>query len=142
MIINDTKAFSSFSVDDIPKAKEFYGSTLGLSVTETPEGLALELGGCNVFLYPKSNHEPATFTVLNFPVDNIEDAIVELSGQGVSFEQYDGEMQTDEKGIFRGGGDKGGPDAIAWFQDPAGNILSLIEGEMESADTQTKSKTA
>jgi catechol 2,3-dioxygenase-like lactoylglutathione lyase family enzyme len=122
-MFKDTKAFSGFSVDDIPKAKEFYGGTLGLDVSEQDDMLVLELaGGANVLVYPKDNHVPATFTILNFPVPDIERAVDELTSAGVPFEHYEGELQTDEKGIFRGGGP-----LIAWFQDPAGNILSVLE---------------
>jgi predicted enzyme related to lactoylglutathione lyase len=118
-----SKAFSSFSVDDIPRAKEFYGQTLGLQVSESPEGLELHPGGnLDVFIYPKPNHTPATFTVLNFLVDDIETAVDELKRTGVHFEKYDGEMKTDEKGIHRNGGP-----TIAWFKDPAGNILSVLQ---------------
>ncbi len=123
-----TKAFSSFSVDDLKNAKEFYGQTLGLEVSETKEGLGLRLaGGGQVFLYPKPNHEPATFTVLNFRVTDIDQAVDQLKKLGVSFEHYDGEMKTDEKGIFRGAAQGEGPN-IAWFKDPAENILSVLEG--------------
>jgi catechol 2,3-dioxygenase-like lactoylglutathione lyase family enzyme len=123
-----TKAFSGFSVDDLKKAKEFYGQTLGLEVSETKEGLALRLaGGGQVFIYPKPNHTPATFTVLNFQVENIEQAVDALAKLGVQFEQYDiPEIKTDEKGIHRSDG--AGP-TIAWFKDPAGNILSVLEGD-------------
>ena len=118
-----SKAFSSYSVNDLDKAKRFYGQTLGLNVSETEEGLDIELdGGGEVFLYPKPNHEPATFTVLNFAVSNIDKSVDELRKQGIRFEQYGGEIQTDEKGIHRDGGPK-----IAWFKDPAGNILSVLE---------------
>ncbi|HEY3251017.1 MAG TPA: VOC family protein [Ignavibacteria bacterium] len=121
-------AFSGFSVNDIQKAKEFYSKTLGLEVEEMKEMggmLNLNIGnGTKVLVYPKPNHEPATFTILNFPVDNIEEAVDELKKQGVRFEQYEGNIKTDEKGIARGNG--GGP-SIAWFKDPAGNILSVIE---------------
>jgi predicted enzyme related to lactoylglutathione lyase len=128
-MFKNTKAFSSFSSDDLMKAKEFYGQTLGLEVSETKEGLALRLaGGGQVFIYPKPNHEPATFTVLNFRVNDIDQAVDQLKKLGVSFEHYDGEMKTDEKGIFRGSARGGGPN-IAWFKDPAGNILSVLEGE-------------
>ena len=125
-MFKDSKAFSSFSVNDVKKAKEFYGGTLGLGVTETPEGLELRLSGGNtVFLYPKPNHTPASFTVLNFPVDDIEEAVDELVGLGLSLEQYDlPELKTDKRGIARGPGPK-----IAWFKDPAGNILSILEEE-------------
>jgi predicted enzyme related to lactoylglutathione lyase len=128
-MFKDTKAFSSLSVDDLQKAKEFYGQTLGLEVSETKEGLGLRIaGGGQVFIYPKPNHEPATFTVLNFPVNDINQAVDQLTKLGVSFEHYDGEMKTDEKGIFRGAARGEGPN-IAWFKDPAGNILSVLEGE-------------
>lgn len=124
-MFRNTKAFFSFSVNDMGAAKEFYGQTLELNVEETPEGVSLQLaGGGVVFLYPKPNHEPATFTVLNFPVDDVENAVAELKKRGVRFESYDlPDLKTDEKGIFRG---NGGP-AIAWFKDPAGNILSVLE---------------
>lgn len=122
-MFKNTKAFSSFSVNDLQKAKKFYNQTLGLEVSETKEGLELHIaGGANVFVYPKPNHTPATFTILNFPVDNIEEAVDKLNELGIRFEQYEGELKTDEKGIFRGEGPK-----IAWFKDPAGNILSVLE---------------
>jgi catechol 2,3-dioxygenase-like lactoylglutathione lyase family enzyme len=122
-MFKDTKAFSGFSVNDISKAKEFYGGTLGLDVTEENGLLGLQLaGGASVLVYPKENHEPATFTILNFPVDDIERAVDDLTKAGVRFEHYGGELQTDEKGIFRGEGP-----LIAWFKDPAGNILSVLE---------------
>jgi len=123
-MFKDTKAFSSFSVNDLPKAKEFYGQTLGLEVSEMPEGLQLKIaGGGMVFIYPKPNHAPATFTVLNFPVDDIEAAVDELSKRGVHFERYEGDIETDNKGIHRGAN---GP-LIAWFKDPGGNILSVLQ---------------
>ena len=118
-------AFSGFSVNDIQKAKEFYSGILGLKVTEDSEMGLLTLnitGSTNVIVYPKPDHTPATFTILNFIVDNIEDTVEELTGKGVKFEQYTGEIQTDEKGIMRGNGP-----TIAWFKDPAGNIISVIE---------------
>jgi len=125
-MFRDTKAFSGFSVNDLSKAKEFYSQTLGLDVSEAPMGL-LQLniaGGTVILIYPKPNHTPATFTILNFPVENIEDAVDELTKRGVRFEHYDApDIKTDEKGIHRGGG---GPN-IAWFKDPAGNILSVLE---------------
>ncbi len=123
-MFRETKAFSGFSVDDIPAAKRFYGETLGLEVNEENGLLDLQIAGGNgVLVYPKSDHEPATFTVLNFPVDEIEPAVDALTERGVSFERYEGtELETDEKGIFRGGGP-----LIAWFKDPAGNVLSVIE---------------
>jgi len=117
-----SKAFSSFSVDDIPKAKEFYTRTLGLKVSESAEGLELHPGDTDVFIYPKPNHKPATFTVLNFMVDDIETAVDELKNAGVRFEKYDGDIKTDDKGIHRNGGP-----TIAWFKDPAGNILSVLQ---------------
>jgi predicted enzyme related to lactoylglutathione lyase len=122
-----TKAFSGFSVNDIQKAKEFYSQTLGLEVSELPEmGGLLTLhiaGGSNILIYPKPDHTPATFTILNFPVDNIEQAVDELTKRGVRFEIYnEAELKTDEKGISRGEGP-----LIAWFKDPAGNILSVLE---------------
>ena len=120
-------AFSGFSVDDLKTAKKFYGQTLGLEVSETEEGLVLRIaGGGQVFIYPKPNHTPASFTILNFPVDDIDQAVDALQKLGVGFESYEGEMKTDEKGIFRGAARGKGPN-IAWFKDPAGNILSVLE---------------
>jgi catechol 2,3-dioxygenase-like lactoylglutathione lyase family enzyme len=125
-MFKDTKAFSGFSVDDIPKAKEFYSKTLGLEVTESNGMLNLHIAGGNpVLIYPKPNHIPATYTMLNFPVTNIDEAVDELTARGVRFEHYDGQMGTDGKGIARGNGN--GPN-IAWFKDPAGNIRSVLEG--------------
>jgi catechol 2,3-dioxygenase-like lactoylglutathione lyase family enzyme len=123
-MFKDTKAFSGFSVNDLEKAKEFYGQTLGMEVSEENGLLFLHIaGGTNILAYPKENHTPATFTILNFPVSNIEQAVDELSSRGVRFEHYNqGDLVTDEKGIARGGGPN-----IAWFTDPAGNILSVIE---------------
>jgi catechol 2,3-dioxygenase-like lactoylglutathione lyase family enzyme len=121
-MFKDTKAFSGFSVDDTQKAKSFYGQTLGLEVSEQNGLLFLHIAGGNpVLIYPKDNHTPATFTILNFPVDNIEAAVDELTRRGVRFEIYDG-FNQDAKGIARGDGPN-----IAWFKDPAGNILSLLE---------------
>ena len=125
-MFKDTKAFSGFSVNDLQKAKKFYGQVLGLDVSDAPMGL-LQLkiaGGATILVYPKPNHTPATFTILNFPVENIETAVDELRRRGVSFEHYEGtDIKTDEKGIHRG---DVGP-KIAWFKDPAGNILSVLE---------------
>ena len=122
------KAFSGFSVDDVTKAKEFYGQTLGLDVSESKGILELHLGGGGtVIAYPKENHTSATFTILNFPVDDIEGAVDELSGRGVRFEYLnDPELNTDAKGINWGIRAGQGPN-IAWFKDPAGNILSVIQ---------------
>jgi catechol 2,3-dioxygenase-like lactoylglutathione lyase family enzyme len=128
-MFTNTKAFSSFSIDDVAKAKAFYGDTLGLKINETAEGLGLQIaGGGEVFLYAKPNHEPATFTVLNFPVPNIDSAVEKMKGLGITFETYGGEIKTDEKGVFRGADSGHGPN-IAWFKDPAGNILSVFEKE-------------
>jgi predicted enzyme related to lactoylglutathione lyase len=110
-------------VNDIQKAKKFYGETLGLEVSEAHAILKLHLaGGTTAVIYPKSNHEPATFTILNFPVTDIEEAVGWLSQRGVRFEHYEGHIKTDEKGIFRGQGP-----LIAWFKDPDGNILSVLQ---------------
>ena len=120
------KAFGSFSVDDIAKARQFYEGTLGIEVTTPMEGM-LELqhaGGATTSIYPKHDHQPATFTVLNFVVDDIESAVDELGAKGITFEQYDNEyITTDAKGIAR---DDQGP-AIAWFKDPAGNVVSVLQ---------------
>ena len=117
-----TKAFSSFSVDDVPKAKAFYGQALGLRVSEENGMLTLHIAGDrDILVYPKPNHTPASFTILNFPVDDIDTAVDELTSRGVRFERYD-ELGTDEKGIARGEGPY-----VAWFTDPAGNILSVLQ---------------
>ncbi|WP_026969176.1 VOC family protein [Algoriphagus terrigena] len=124
-MFKNSRAFSSYSVDDIVAAKSFYQEILGLDVEEDEMGfLSIRLtGGGEVILYPRPNHLPATFTVLNFPVDDIGKAVDELISKGVTFEQYSGEIKTDEKGICREGG---GP-LIAWFKDLAGNILSVLQ---------------
>jgi catechol 2,3-dioxygenase-like lactoylglutathione lyase family enzyme len=129
-MFRDTKAFSSFSVDDLAKAKAFYGETLGLDVTEEMNmGLKLHIaGGMEIFVYPKEDHQPATFTILNFPVDDIDKAVDQLKVRGVVFEKYGGKLQTDEKGIARSRSPEEGPD-IAWFKDPAGNFLSVLTKE-------------
>lgn len=122
-------AFSGFSVKDLGEAKKFYSDVLGLKVTEEKNmGLQLQLPqGGQVFVYDKANHEPATYTILNFVVDNIDDAVEELTKKGVAFEQYNmKEMPQDEKGILRGLAAKMEPD-IAWFKDPAGNILAILQ---------------
>ncbi len=124
-MLKKSKAFSGFSVDDIKKAKGFYQRTLGLQVRDNPMG-SIELhieGGNTILVYPKSDHRPATYTVLNFPVKDIEVAVDGLSEKGVVFEQYK-ELDTDEKGISHNEGP-----LIAWFKDPAGNILSVIEDD-------------
>lgn len=122
-MLGDSKAFSGFSTNDIPAAKRFYGETLGIEVTEENGMLTLHLdGGARpTLVYPKPNHEPASFTILNFPAKPIEDTVRELTDRGVEFERYDG-MDFDELGVMRSGGPP-----IAWFKDPAGNILSVIE---------------
>jgi predicted enzyme related to lactoylglutathione lyase len=119
-MFENTKAFSGFSVNDIPQAKQFYGHTLGLRLTEANGLLTLHIAGDrDTVVYPKADHVPASFTILNFPVDNIETAVDTLVARGVQFEHYD---WVDAQGINR----QGGP-LIAWFKDPAGNILSVIE---------------
>jgi predicted enzyme related to lactoylglutathione lyase len=123
-MLQTRNAFSSFSVNDLKQAKDFYAQTLGLKVKESEMGLEIHPGDTDVFIYPKPNHTPAGFTVLNFLVDDIDKAVDELKKNGVSFEQYDGEIKTNEKGIHHNGGP-----SIAWFKDPAGNILSVLEKE-------------
>lgn len=127
-MLQHISAFSGFSVDNLEKAKTFYSTTLGLTVTESPQGLGIEIEqGVTVFAYPKPNHIPATFTILNFMVPDIDIAVDGLIKSGITFEQYDeGYLKTDAKGVCRGDGSMG-PKAIAWFKDPAGNILSLIQ---------------
>lgn len=122
-MFENTKAFSGFSVDDVAAARRFYGETLGLRVSDGEMGiLTLHIAGDrDTIVYPKPNHEPASFTILNFPVEEIEQAVAALTARGVRFERYEG-MDQDEHGIFRGGGP-----LIAWFKDPAGNVLSVIE---------------
>jgi catechol 2,3-dioxygenase-like lactoylglutathione lyase family enzyme len=122
-----TAGFSGFSVNDLPAAKKFYGETLGLKVEDDGVGARLTLpGGGTVFTYPKHDHQPATFTILNFRVDDIDAAVDDLTGRGVKFERYDSGPKQDEKGILRGRAQNRGPD-IAWFKDPAGNVLSVIQ---------------
>jgi catechol 2,3-dioxygenase-like lactoylglutathione lyase family enzyme len=123
-MFEQTKAFSGFSVDDIPKAKQFYSVTLGMRVSEDYGMLQLHItGDRDTLVYPKEDHRPATYTILNFPVDDIDKAVDELAARGVQFERYEGAEQ-EEKGIHRGEGPN-----IAWFKDPAGNILSVIQVE-------------
>ncbi|WP_333768903.1 VOC family protein [Streptomyces sp. IBSBF 2435] len=121
-MFGSTKAFSGFSVNDLGAAKDFYGGTLGLKVSEEHGLLTLHIAGDrNVLVYPKADHVPATYTILNFPVADIEAAVDELSTKGVRFERYE-QLTTDGRGIFRGGGP-----LIAWFTDPAGNVLSVLQ---------------
>lgn len=132
-MLKDAKAFSGFAVDDVPRAKEFYGTTLGLEVAdaalgvggaEVPAGLEIHLGsGTRIGIYPKPDHTPATFTILNFMVEDIERAVDELTARGVRFEHYETGPKTDAKGIHR----RPEVQPVAWFRDPAGNILSIIQ---------------
>jgi catechol 2,3-dioxygenase-like lactoylglutathione lyase family enzyme len=123
-MFRESRAFAGFSSNDLAKSRDFYSKTLGLEVTEEMGNLTLHLGGgSTVIVYPKPNHQPATFTVLNFPVADIEKAVDSLAKAGVNLERYDG-FNQDERGIMR---DPEGP-PIAWFKDPAGNILSVLEG--------------
>ena len=123
-MLENSKAFSGFAAPDIAKEKAFYSQTLGLKTSEDHGLLRLHLaGGNNVLIYPKPDHTPATYTVLNFPVDDVDLAVDELKDRGVEFERYNREnLKTDEKGIMRGNGP-----TIAWFKDPAGNILSVLK---------------
>ncbi|MCW3465330.1 VOC family protein [Chitinophaga nivalis] len=122
-MLKHVKAFSGFSANDLPAVQTFYSEVLGLEVTATSGILKIHIAGSHpVLVYPKPDHIPATYTILNFPVPDITAAVDELTARGVRFLQYEGKLQTDEKGIFHGGGPK-----IAWFQDPAGNILSVLE---------------
>jgi catechol 2,3-dioxygenase-like lactoylglutathione lyase family enzyme len=123
-MLTNSKAFSGFAVNDLPKAQQFYGGTLGLKVSQSDGLLHLHLaGGATVLVYPKPNHTPATFTILNFPVPSVDDAVDELTKRGVRFEIYDQPgFKTDARGVFRGDGP-----VIAWFTDPFGNILSVLE---------------
>ena len=124
-VLTEAKAFGSFSVNDLAKAKAFYRDVLGLEVADRPEGLELEVGGgSKVFVYPKPDHTPATFTILNFPVENVDSAVERLNSSGVRFEKYDlPQIKTDPKGVMR---NQDGT-AIAWVKDPAGNILSVLD---------------
>ena len=125
-MFENTKAFSGFAVDDVAKAREFYEGTLGLRVSDEHDMLVLHLaGGRDTLIYPKPDHTPATYTILNFPVSDIDEAVDELTSRGVRFERYDG-LEQDEKGVSRANG--GGP-SIAWFTDPSGNILSVLEDQ-------------
>ena len=131
-MLDSTRAFSGFGVGDIPRAKRFYGETLGLPVTDVslgrggtnvPGGLHIDVGAGFVLVYPRPNHTPAPFTILNFVVPDIDAAVDELAAKGVRFEHYEGELQTDARGIHR----EATTSPIAWFTDPDGNVLSLIE---------------
>jgi len=125
-MIKTKAAFSGFSVDDLAKAKAFYAETLGLKVDPDGVGVRLHLpGGGSVFAYPKKDHQPATFTILNLVVDNIDEAVDDLTTRGVRFEHYESGPKTDAKGILRGKAQNLGPD-IAWFKDPAGNFMSVL----------------
>jgi catechol 2,3-dioxygenase-like lactoylglutathione lyase family enzyme len=122
VIIKSSKAYSGFSTSDVAAAKAFYADTLGLDVSEENGMLTLHLsGGTTVLIYPKDDHQAATYTVLNFPVDDINSAVDELTAHGVQFERYEG-MEQDERGVMRGWGPP-----IAWFTDPAGNVISVLE---------------
>ena len=121
-MFENTKAYSGFAVDDVQKARDFYEGTLGLKTSEEHGMLTLHIAGDRATLvYPKPDHSPADYTILNFPVDDIDKAVDELSARGVRFERYDG-FEQDEKGIARGEGPY-----IAWFKDPAGNVLSVLQ---------------
>jgi catechol 2,3-dioxygenase-like lactoylglutathione lyase family enzyme len=121
-MFKDTKAYSGFAVDDVQKAREFYGDTLGLKTSEEYGLLTLHIAGDRpTLVYPKPGHTPADYTILNFPVDDIDKAVDELTARGVRFEKYEG-FDQDEKGIGRGEGPY-----IAWFKDPAGNVLSVLQ---------------
>jgi predicted enzyme related to lactoylglutathione lyase len=123
-MLRASNAFSGFSVSDVPAAMKFYGDTLGLKVSEDHGIMTINLSnGASVIAYPKESHEPATFTVLNFPVPDVDKAVDALSAKGVEFERYNtDDIKTDAKGIMRGNGP-----TIAWFKDPAGNILSVLD---------------
>jgi predicted enzyme related to lactoylglutathione lyase len=124
----NAKAFSGFAVDDLQKAKQFYGETLGIEVEEQQDLLTLKLAGGDrpTVIYPKPDFQPATYTILNFPAEDVEKTVDELTARGVAFEKYDG-FEQDEKGVFRGEGP-----LIAWFKDPAGNILAVIDAAATS----------
>ena len=128
IMFKHSSVFSSLSIDDVGKAKQFYGRVLGLDVHETPEGLEILLaGGARIFLYPSPRHAPATYTVLNFTVEDVDAAIDGLTEAGVRMERYDWpDLKTDARGVFRNE-EEHGPKAVAWFKDPAGHILSVVQ---------------
>jgi catechol 2,3-dioxygenase-like lactoylglutathione lyase family enzyme len=118
----NTKAFSGFAVEDVERAREFYGGTLGIRTSEEHGLMTLHIAGERpTIVYPKTGHTPAEYTILNFPVEDIDEAVAQLAARGVHFERYDG-FEQDEQGVFRGGGP-----LIAWFKDPSGNILSVLQ---------------
>ena len=135
-MLDAARAFQGFAVNDLERAKQFYAETLGIRVTEENDNLTLHLAGGDrpTLVYPKGDaHEPASFTVLNFPVDDVEAAVEELSRRGVEFERYEGtDLETDDVDIFRGGGP-----LIAWFKDPAGNVLSVIKADEAQLDSES-----
>jgi catechol 2,3-dioxygenase-like lactoylglutathione lyase family enzyme len=121
-MFENTKAFSGFAVNDLDKARDFYGQTLGLKTSEDHGLMTLHIAGDrDTLVYPKPDHAPAGYTILNFPVEDIDAAVEELAARGVRCERYDG-FEQDEKGVFRGGGPY-----IAWFKDPAGNVMSVLQ---------------
>lgn len=126
-MLHDSQAFSGFAVNNLEQAKQFYGEVLGLDVSEQGGmGLSLKLGsGTEIFIYEKPDHQAASYTILNFPVDDVDKAVDELTAKGIDFQHYDGDIKTDEKGIARSDSPEQGP-TIAWFTDPAGNILSVL----------------
>jgi catechol 2,3-dioxygenase-like lactoylglutathione lyase family enzyme len=127
-MLANAPVFSSYSTNDVDACLRFYRDTLGVEVSEAMGGLGLRFAnGQRIFIYPKPNHEPATFTVLNFPVDDVDATVDRLTTAGIAFERYPG-MEQDEKGIVRG--DAKGPD-IAWFKDPTGNIIAVLKGDGE-----------
>ena len=126
-MLSESNTFSGYSVDNIEAAREFYASLLGLNVAQDEMGLQLRLKNQHVFIYEKPDHQPATFTVLNFIVDHINDAVDKLKANGVVFERYDNlPAEQDERGVLRGLAAGMGSD-IAWFKDPAGNVLSILQ---------------
>lgn len=126
-MLQDSKTFSGYSVNDITKAKKFYQELLGLTVEQNEMGLELKLKDQSIFIYEKADHTPATFTVLNFITENINDKIDEMVASGITFERYEGmPVEQDERGVLRGLAAEQGPD-IAWFKDPAGNVLGLLQ---------------